>query len=156
MGASSENDGETGDQPASTKPYLIRAIHEWALDNGFTPQILVATELDQVVVPWEHVKDNRIVLNIHPQSVKYLEMGNDYLMCTARFSGKPVEITVPVYAVQAIYARENGQGIVFQEEDGSPPVTPSPEPSSRKKPDSRPVSKRTTGDAGVSHLKLVK
>ncbi len=156
MGASSENGGETGEQSASTKPYLIRAIHEWALDNGFTPQVLVATELDHVVVPWEHVKDNRIVLNIHPQSVKYLEMGNDYLMCTARFSGKPFEITVPVHAVQAIYARENGQGIVFQEEEGAPPVAPSPEPTSRKNSDFRPGSKKTTGDAGVAHLKLVK
>ena len=156
MGSSSDNSGEIGDQPASTKPYLIRAIHEWTLDNGFTPQILVATDLDQVVVPWEHVKDNRIVLNIHPQSVKYLEMGNDYLMCTARFSGKPVEITVPVYAVQAIYARENGQGIVFQEEEGAPPVIPSPEPTTRRKPNSKPGSKKSTADAGVSHLKLVK
>jgi len=152
MGSNSENGGEIGEQPASTKPYLIRAIHEWALDNGFTPQILVATELDQVVVPWEHVKDNRIVLNIHPQSVKYLEMGNDYLMCTARFSGKPFEITVPVYAVKAIYARENGQGIVFQEEEGPPPVAPSPEPNNGKKPGSHKI----TGDPGVSHLKLVK
>ena len=156
MGSSSDNSGEIGDQPVSTKPYLIRAIHEWTLDNGFTPQILVATDLDQVVVPWEHVKDNRIVLNIHPQSVKYLEMGNDYLMCTARFSGKPFEITVPIYAVQAIYARENGQGIVFQEEEGVPPVIPSPEPTTRQKPNSRSGSKKSTADAGVSHLKLVK
>jgi stringent starvation protein B len=156
MGSSSDNGDETGDQPASTKPYLIRAIHEWALDNGFTPQILVATELEQVVVPWDHVKDNRIVLNIHPQSVKFLEMGNDYLMCTARFSGKPFEITVPVYAVQAIYARENGQGIVFQEEEGSPPAEPSPEPTTSKNLNSRPGIKKSTSDAGVSHLKLVK
>lgn len=156
MGSSSDNGGETSDQPASTKPYLIRAIHEWALDNGFTPQILVATELEQVVVPWEHVKDNRIVLNIHPQSVKFLEMGNDYLMCTARFSGKPFEITVPIYAVQAIYARENGQGIVFQEEEGVPPDSPFPQSTTRQKPDSRPATKSTAADAGVSHLKLVK
>ena len=132
----------------STKPYLIRAIHEWAVDNGFTPQILVATDHDDVVVPAQHVTDNKIVLNLHPQSVRDLNLGNDYLMCSARFSGKAFELTVPVSAVIAIYARENGQGVVFQNDNGS-----SPDPSDD--------DGNGTGDDGgqpgpSGHLKLVK
>ena len=87
-------------------------------------KILVNTEHEQVVVPGQFVKDHRIVLNIHPQSVTHLEMGNDFLMCSARFSGRAFEITVPVFSVMAIYSRENGQGIVFQDDDHTiPPQT---------------------------------
>ena len=107
--------------PGSTRPYLIRAIYEWTIDNGLTPQVRVNTEIENVVVPLEYVKDDQIVLNIHPQSVKALELGNEFLMCSARFSGKPFEVCVPVFAVMAIYARENGVGIVFEDNDTLPP-----------------------------------
>ena len=83
MEGSDQTGASKAGSPASTKPYLIRAIYEWAMDNGFTPQILVNTEHEQVVVPVQFVKDHRIVLNIHPQSVTHLEMGNDFLMCSA-------------------------------------------------------------------------
>ena len=79
----------------STKPYLMRAIYDWALDNGLTPQILVNAVHESVVVPREHVKDGQIVLNIHPQSVRNISLGNDYVMCSARFSGRAFELTVP-------------------------------------------------------------
>ena len=139
----------------STKPYLIRALHQWCTDFGFTPFLAVFVD-ERVEVPMEFVKNNEIVLNISADACHQLHIENDWISFQARFGGIPKKVLVPVTHVLAIYSRENGQGIVFQEEDGSPPVTPSPEPSSRKKPDSRPVSKRTTGDAGVSHLKLVK
>lgn len=148
-----DNDGiNVIDQSASTKPYLIRAIHEWSLDNGFTPQILVATNHEQVQVPWEHVKDERIVLNIHPQSVKHLELGNEFIMCSARFSGKPFELCVPVITVQAIYARENGQGIVFQEATESPPTATPPDKPEQGAGATTPKPKGGNG----GHLKLVK
>ena len=136
--------------PPSTRPYLIRAIYEWSLDNGFTPQVLVSTANENVSVPAEHVQDGQIVLNIHPQSVKNLELGNEYIMCSARFSGRPFELIIPVVSVLAVYARENGQGIVFQDESSDPPSPPSPETDTDIKADVPPGSDRT------SHLKLVK
>jgi len=140
-------------QSGSTKPYLIRAIYQWAVDNGFTPQILVSTLFEDVLVPEQYVKDDQIILNIHPASVKNLELGNDFLMCSARFSGKPFELTVPVIAVMAIYARENGQGIVFQDGDSLPP----PDDGKKKsKSQQKSQIKKTASDNSVSHLKLVK
>ncbi len=132
--------------PGSTKPYLIRAIYEWTIDNGLTPQVRVNTGFKNVIVPTEYVREGQIILNIHPQSVKELELGNEFLMCSARFSGKPLEICVPVSAVMAIYARENGVGIVF-EENTAPPSKDRRgrgKHPANKKPDSSP------------HLKLVK
>ena len=158
MGGSDHSDAGNAGSTASTKPYLIRAVYEWAMDNGFTPQILVNTEHEQVVVPVQYVKEDRIVLNIHPKSVNYLEMGNDFLMCSARFSGRAFELTVPVFSVMAIYAKENGQGIVFQDENDpvSPPATESGDSgeiesagAEKRKPNGR------KGDS-PSHLKLVR
>ena len=136
--------------PPSTRPYLIRAIYEWSLDNGFTPQILVSTTNENVSVPAEHVQDGQIVLNIHPQSVKNLELGNEYIMCSARFSGRPFELIIPIVSVLAVYSRENGQGIVFQDEGSEPPSPPSPETGPDIKADVPPGPDRS------SHLKLVK
>lgn len=104
----------------STKPYLIRAIRDWALDNSFTPQILVDATVDGVRVPQSYVSDGQIVLNIADQAVEMLEMGNEFLSFAARFNGSPHNIDVPVESVLAIFARENGQGIFFKEPDGSP------------------------------------
>ena len=140
----------SGDAPPSesTRPYLVRAIYQWALDNSFTPQRLVAADHPEVEVPLPHVRDNRIVLNIHPQSVRGLELGNEYLLFSARFSGKPFDIVVPVDAILAVYSRENGQGIVFQ--DGG--SAPDPDDSTEKD-DGKTGS---TGPGSASHLKLVK
>ena len=102
----------------STKPYLLRAIYEWAVDHGMTPQVLVDAGVEEVVVPRDCIKDGRIVLTIHPRSVQGLQLGNEYLLFSTRFAGKPFEVCIPVAAVSAIYCRENGQGIVFQGEGG--------------------------------------
>lgn len=104
----------------STKPYLIRAIRDWARDNDLTPQILVDASMDGVRVPHNYVSDGQIVLNIADQAVEMMEMGNELLSFAARFNGSPHEIDVPIESVLAIFARENGQGIFFKDPDGSP------------------------------------
>jgi stringent starvation protein B len=105
---------------ASTRPYLIRAIFEWACDNGHTPHLLVNAEYPDVEVPADFVNDGQIVLNINPTAVRDLELGDDWILFNARFSGQPQIVQIPVAAVQAIYARENGQGIFFPPEDELP------------------------------------
>lgn len=141
--------------PGSTRPYLVRAIYEWAIDNGLTPQVRVNAGLKDVIVPLEYVRENQIVLNIHPQSVKSLELGNEFLVCSARFSGKPFEICVPVFAVMAIYARENGVGIVF-EESVSPPPGGRRGPEKHSSNGSEPGNKPDKKPDSSPHLKLVK
>lgn len=97
------------------KPYLVRAIYQWAVDNNLTPHILVDAACDGVEVPGQYVTDGSIVINIHPQSVQDLELGNEYILCSARFSGRIFDLTVPVDSVMAVYARETGTGIVLAE-----------------------------------------
>ena len=99
-------------------PYLLRAIHEWILDNGCTPYILVAATGENVVVPQHLVKDGSIILNVSPSAVRDLEFGTEYVSFSARFGGNAYDIAVPITAVRAIYTKENGQGIVLAEEDG--------------------------------------
>ena len=99
-------------ESTSTRPYLIRALHEWCTDNGFTPYLAVRVD-QSVQVPREYVNDGEIVLNVGIDATHALQLGNDYIEFTARFGGKPREIMVPVGRVTAIYARENGQGMAF-------------------------------------------
>ena len=101
----------------SSRPYLIRALYEWIVDNGLTPYVLINAENDQVVVPRQFVENGKIVLNVNPSAVQNLLLGNEYLELDARFSGSPMHVVVPVLSVLAIYARENGKGMVFNEED---------------------------------------
>jgi stringent starvation protein B len=96
----------------STKPYLIRAIHEWCSDSGYTPYIAVVAD-DHVNVPREFVKNGEIVLNISPLATNRLNLGNEFIEFQARFGGVAREVSVPVEKVIAIYARENGQGMAF-------------------------------------------
>lgn len=105
----------------STKPYLIRAIYEWCVDSGFTPHL--AVEVDESTrVPMAYVKDGSIVLNISTDAVKTLHMGNSEITCGARFGGVPFELYVPVSAIVGIFAKETGQGLVFQAGEGMPPL----------------------------------
>ena len=96
----------------STRPYLIRAIYEWCTDNGLTPYVAVRVD-DTVQVPREFVKNGEIVLNVSFDATSALQLGNDFIEFKARFAGKPRDIMVPIANVQAIYARENGQGMAF-------------------------------------------
>ena len=111
----------------SSKPYLIRAIHEWIIDNGLTPYVLVNAQYEGVEVPVQYVQDGKIVLNIAPRAVDGLELGNDFILFRARFSGAQMSLVVPIPAVLAIYCQENGQGMAFPEDEGTstpPPSTP--------------------------------
>jgi len=95
------------------KPYLIRALNEWILDNGQTPHIIVDIHAAGIEVPEQAIQDGKLVLNIAPQATRGLEMGNESISFQARFSGAPYDIFLPIDAVMAIYARENGQGMMF-------------------------------------------
>ncbi|WP_144138042.1 ClpXP protease specificity-enhancing factor [Paraburkholderia sp. BCC1884] len=99
-------------QEISTKPYLLRALYEWCTDNGYTPHIAVRVD-NQTRVPRQFVRDNEIVLNISFEATSQLQMGNEWIEFSARFSGKSHKIEVPIANVLAIYARENGQGMAF-------------------------------------------
>jgi stringent starvation protein B len=96
----------------STRPYLLRALHDWCTDNGFTPYIAVHVD-HRVQVPMEYVKNNEIVLNVGFEATSGLKLGNDFVEFKARFGGSSRDIVVPVDHVVAIYARENGQGMAF-------------------------------------------
>jgi stringent starvation protein B len=101
-----------GNQGTSTRPYLIRALHDWCTDNGFTPYIAVHVDAS-VQVPKEYVKNGEIVLNVGFEATSNLKLGNELIEFKARFGGSAREIAVPVSHVIAIYARENGQGMAF-------------------------------------------
>ncbi|SAK98886.1 ClpXP protease specificity-enhancing factor [Caballeronia ptereochthonis] len=119
-------------QEISTKPYLLRALYEWCTDNGFTPHIAVRVDA-ATRVPRQFVRNDEIVLNISFEATSQLQMGNEWIEFSARFSGKSHKIEVQVANVLAIYARENGQGMAF-------PVEPSAHSSSE--PASAPVVSR--------------
>ena len=97
----------------STKPYLIRAIYEWCVDQGFTPYVAVIVD-GRTSVPQQYVKDGQIVLNLGPEAVQQLALGNEAITCAARFGGVAQSVCVPVENVAAIYARENGHGMAFE------------------------------------------
>jgi len=103
---------------SSTRPYLVRAMHEWMTENSQTPLIVVDAQAEGVIVPLEHVKDGRIVLNVAWSATRDLQLGNDVVSFQARFGGVPQSISFPVEAIRGIYARESGQGMVFQDEPG--------------------------------------
>ena len=106
------------EQGTSTRPYLIRALHDWCTDNGFTPYLAVHVSAG-MQVPMEYVKNNEIVLNVGFEATSALSLGNDFVSFKARFGGKSREISVPVDHVVAIYARENGQGMAFPVPSGA-------------------------------------
>ena len=123
----------------SRRPYLIRAVYDWAADNGYTPHLLISADAEGVIVPREFIKDGRITLNISPMAVQNLDLRHDPIRFSARFNGQPFEVQVPAGAVLAVFARENGDGIRFGEVEPSDAASkagtqdPSPPPSGRPK-----------------------
>jgi len=105
-------------QLSPRRPYLLRAFYEWLLDNDLTPHVVVDISLPDVQVPMEFARDGQIVLNIAPRAVGNLELTNDAVQFSARFGGVPRQVYVPMAAVVAIYARENGAGTMFEPEAG--------------------------------------
>ncbi len=122
----------------SNRPYLIRAIWQWVADNGLTPYILVDANAEQVQVPTQFVEDGRIVLNISSSAVLELNMDDEFVSFNARFSGAPMDVFVPVSSVLGIYARENGQGMLFPENEAE---SVPPEPEKPTPPPTRPSLK---------------
>lgn len=128
----------------SSRPYLVRALYEWMVDNDCTPHLLVNSEFAGVQVPAGFASDGQIVLNVSPTAVRHLHMDNEAVSFEGRFSGVPQSLYIPAAAVLAIYARENGQGMVFDAEpsmldgaeidepdDQEPPTDEPPRPSGR-------------------------
>ena len=119
--------GSLDNQGTSTRPYLLRALHDWCTDNGFTPYVAVQVGAG-VQVPMEYVKNNEIVLNVSFEATSDLKLGNECIQFRARFGGITREIIVPVGNVVAIYARENGQGMAFPMPTEGAPAQTSAEP----------------------------
>jgi len=121
--------GDDAPRMTSHRPYLLRALYEWIVDNGMTPHVLVDAGMPGVRVPTHAVKDGRIVLNIAERAVAKLELGNDALSFTARFGGVSQAVLVPLPAVIAVYARETGQGMALPDEQRSTaaPMASAPE-----------------------------
>lgn len=149
----------------STKPYLMRAIYEWCVDQGFTPYIQVVVD-SRTRVPREYVRDGQIVLNIGVEATHQLNMGNEEVTFQARFNGKAFPISVPVDAVAAVYARENGQGMAFEvgapesglEEQGDSDTFEAADSlhAETAEPPAEPSSAPEKPAAGRSHLTRVK
>lgn len=118
----------------STRPYLIRAIYEWCVDSGLTPYLAVRVN-SRTEVPMGYVKDGEIVLNLSAGAVRNLEMGNEFITCNGRFGGTPFDLIVPIEAVIGIFAKETGQGLVFQ---GGEPPPPAESDGDESKPKQRP------------------
>jgi len=123
------------------RPYLIRAMHEWTVDNGETPHLLVDAEYEGVEVPMDHVQNGKIILNISPGAVQSLSLSNDGIVFSARFNGEPRHITLPIASVLAIYSRESGQGMLFSDEDDLPPP---PDGSTKGRKDGDGPSEKTS------------
>lgn len=149
----------------SKRPYLVRAIYEWIADNDLTPYLLVDASMDGVSVPSHAVQNDRVVLNVSVKAVDALQLGNQMISFDARFNGRVENIAVPLTAVLAIYARENGVGMAFdaEEDDGvnvdseQPVLSAADEPKMNEKPTDSSKSKASAkAGAGKSGLRLVK
>ncbi|MCU7881978.1 MAG: ClpXP protease specificity-enhancing factor [Candidatus Thiodiazotropha sp. (ex Lucinoma aequizonata)] len=122
------------------RPYLIRAVYEWLVDNDTTPYLMVNAEYEGAEVPRQFVDDGRIILNVDPSAVSELEMGNEWISFSARFAGAAEEILIPPGAVMGIYAKENGLGMLFPDEEVNLGQEPEDEPDPTK-PSKRPFLK---------------
>ncbi len=129
----------------SNRPYLIRALYEWLVDNELTPYLLVDANHESVHVPSRYVEEGRIVLNVSPSAVRELSLGNELIAFEARFGGTAFAISLPPQAVLGVYARENGKGMLFPDEG----VTDEPEPP-------RPDDPTPPPGGGRPALKVVK
>jgi stringent starvation protein B len=129
----------------STRPYLLRALHEWCTDNGYTPYVTVLVD-ETVQVPMEYVKNGEIVLNVSYDATSGMTLGNEFIEFKARFAGKPREIMVPIHRVQAIYARENGQGMAFPTSTSRPSDVTATSPVAAARPALSSVDTSRTSD----------
>ena len=134
------------------RPYLLRALYDWIVESDLTPYLLVGVDSDSIQVPRDYVSDGKIVLNISPVAVRDLLLGEHEVTFSGRFSGRAFPVVVPLSNVMAIYAKETGEGMMFEPEEaysGGPDDTP-PEDGTSGPP------ARSGGSEGGSHLKVVK
>lgn len=118
------------------RPYFLRALYDWIVDSDLTPYLLVAADSAAVQVPAEHVSDGKIILNVSPRAVRDLQLGTDEVAFSGRFGGRPFPVRVPLASVLAIYAKETGEGMVFEPEypsGGEDPEPPDPTPGGHLK-----------------------
>lgn len=143
---------------SSNKPYLLRAIYEWSLDNDATPHILISTINSQVDVPHQFIEDDKIILNISPSATNNLLIDNDGVSFSARFGGKPFSIYSPIGSVLALYASETGEGMSFEVEDfdGMPPDDKPPSPKSVPSSNISSLKKTSKKSKKRPTLKVVK
>lgn len=143
-------------QSTAKRPYLLRAYYDWLLDNNFTPYLVVNADYNGVEVPVEYIKDGQIVLNLSPNAVGNLNLGNQTIQFSARFQGVARNIVVPLGAALAIYARENGDGVMFEEEAvyNQPQVTE----SSQTQPlsNTTPTVSKSGNKKSTAHLTLIR
>ena len=116
----------------STRPYLLRAMYEWIVDNGMTPHLLADTNDEQIRVPMQYEQDGKIVLNISPTATRDFLVSNDDVTFHARFDGQSTEVIIPIHCVLAVYTRENGQGMMFTENEDIDPSPNAPEQGPKK------------------------
>ena len=133
----------------ATRPYLIRAFYEWIVDNNCTPHIVVNADILGTDVPREYIEGGQIVLNISMTAVQTLSLSNSGISFQARFNGIVRQVSIPINAVMAIYARENGRGMVFTEDDNEPPPEEGKEETAKK-------SGKSGRSDNRSHLTVVK
>ncbi len=139
----------------SSRPYLIRAMHEWIIASDLTPYVLVDANYKDVVIPLEYVEEGKILLNISPGATQHLNLGDDFIIFSARFSGKAMEVSFPVDAALAVYAKENGRGMMFNT-DGTDDAPPPSDPASPDSTTSGSASAPTAPPAKKPSLKIVK
>lgn len=135
----------------SSRPYLVRALYEWIVDNDCTPHLLVNAEFNGVQVPAGFANDGQIVLNVSPTAVRHLHMDNEAVSFEGRFAGVPQSLYIPTAAVLAVYARENGQGMVFEVESSMLDADEIEDPDDQGPPDDEPPR-----PSGRPSLKVVK
>lgn len=141
----------------SSRPYLLRAFYEWIVDNNATPYVVVNADFPGAHVPLQYVENGRIVLNISPGAVRSLLIANDHVEFNARFGGAPFEVYTPIKAITAIYAKENGRGMVFKEEDDEEDDdTPPPEDKGTTGGSSPAKGGSGKGKGGRPNLTIVK
>ncbi len=146
-------------QFSSNKPYLLRAIYEWVVDNEGTPHVVLFADNPQVIVPQQYIDNGKIILNINPSAAEELLIDNDGLSFKARFGGSPYEIFSPMNAIMSLYASETGEGMSFDIENEVPPDDTPPKPTGPKsldkvKPTEKPSAKPNKSKRPA--LKIVK
>lgn len=139
------------------RPYLIRALYDWIVDNDLTPYLLVQVDGPDVVVPQDFVEDGRIVLNVSPAAVRSLALENDVVSFSGRFSGQAFNVVVPMRAIAAIYAKESGEGMMFEPEYASGAQTEQPSESKSEEAAGATGNQRSTENKErPAHLKVIK